>query len=74
VLDTLTGKIQFWKLSGDPDHATPALLEGDEALRVRREVFGPYEQQESIRASQAASSPAAPEVALDARLRSWGYE
>jgi arylsulfatase A-like enzyme len=74
VLDLKTGDILYWKLSGDPDRVEPVHLTGPAAEKVRLEVFRPYEAQEGARQSQAAAQPAAPEVALDARLRSWGYD
>jgi Sulfatase len=74
VLDLATGDILYWKLTGDPDAVEPTRFTGVEAQRLRVEVFRPYEAQEASRESQAASHPAAPEVALDARLKSWGYD
>ncbi|MGA9839038.1 MAG: sulfatase [Thermoplasmata archaeon] len=74
VLDLASGEVLRWKVSGDPDLVPATRLVGVEAQKVRDDVFRPYEAQEAARQSEASSRPAAPEVALDARLRSWGYD
>jgi len=75
VLDLETSSVYRWQgLSTDPDRRDPETLTGDEVDRLRREVFGAYESQDALRRSQASHSPAPVEVALDARLRSWGYD
>jgi hypothetical protein len=75
VLDLATGTIQRWsRMDEDPDRHVPEILDGDGAATVRRAVFGPYEDQEKRRVDHQSHVPPPVEVALDQRLRSWGYD
>jgi hypothetical protein len=75
ILDLQTGAIFRWrKTDRDPDRVAPETLTGPEAATVRTEVFGPYEQEDRARLARSSNAPPPIEVALDERLRSWGYD
>ncbi len=75
VLDLETATVYRWQgLAADPDGRAPETLTGAAAVALRTEVFGPYESQDAVRRAAAAKAPPPVEVALDARLRSWGYD
>lgn len=73
VLDLETGGILRWPADADPDRLAPERVGADDAVALRREVFGPYESADRAR-SAGTPAHAAVEVTLDERLRSWGYD
>jgi len=75
LLDLDTGELQRWaRTDRDPDRVMPETLVGETRSAVRREVFGPYEEQDRARLTRTANAPPPVQVALDQRLRSWGYD
>ena len=75
VLDLQSGVVYRWRsVERDPDHVAPETLTGAEAAQVRSEVFAPYENEDRDRVARLANAPPPVEVALDERLRSWGYD
>ncbi|MCI4330735.1 MAG: sulfatase-like hydrolase/transferase [Thermoplasmata archaeon] len=72
-LDLATGKISRWSFPGDPDRTPGESVEGEEALRMRREFFFGYSGSDPL--TPGAGFEEYPREELgDEQMRSWGYD
>ncbi len=74
VVDLETSEMWEWQGEGDLDAVAPTRLGPEAAAEARRAVFAPYEAAEAARVARAAGGPAAVDVEIDERLKSWGYD
>ena len=74
VLDLETSEVYYWPTSGDPDLIPPLRVAPHEALEIRRLIFPSFERNSGATVRSRTSLLTEPDLEIDERLRSWGYD